>query len=63
MFKKILIGALIFIVILMGAILIVQYTLSDEMPEGIKGPKAEELTDIMFEAIGKSAWDSTAFAM
>ena len=63
MFKKILIGALIFVVILMGAILIVQYTLSDEMPEGIKGPKAEELTDIMFEAIGKSAWDSTAFAM
>lgn len=29
------------------------------MPEGIEGPEAEALTDKMFEAINKQAWDTT----
>ncbi|MCE2495853.1 MAG: hypothetical protein J4F31_04650 [Flavobacteriales bacterium] len=62
MFRKILIGVLIFIVLLMGAILAVQYFISEDLPEGKRGPAAEELCDKMFKAVGREAWDSTAFA-
>lgn len=33
--------------------------LSEKMPVGTEGPEAEALTDQMFEAINKEAWDTT----
>lgn len=33
--------------------------LSEKLPEGVEGPEAEALTDKMFDAIEKDAWDST----
>ncbi|GLR16560.1 hypothetical protein [Portibacter lacus] len=35
------------------------FMLSEKMPEGVEGPEAEALTDKMFEAIDKEAWDTT----
>lgn len=33
--------------------------LSEKLPEGVEGPEAEAMTDKMFQAINKEAWDST----
>jgi len=55
-FLKILgIVVLSFIILGIGACMLI----SEKMPEGIEGPEAEQLTNQMFEAVNKEAWDST----
>jgi hypothetical protein len=46
---------LVFIILGIGSCFII----SEKMPAGKEGPEAEALTDQMFEAINKEAWDST----
>ncbi|MEQ8926621.1 MAG: hypothetical protein RLO81_12450 [Fulvivirga sp.] len=51
--------------ITIGLLLIIAFTialsiflLSEELPKGTQGPRAEELADKMLEALNKPAWDS-----
>lgn len=35
------------------------FAISEKLPEGKEGPEAEAMTDKMFEAVDKAAWDTT----
>lgn len=61
--KKILIGLALVLVALAGGLFLFVRLASESLPRGQEGRLAEELTDKMFDAVGKEAWDSTAFAM
>ncbi len=47
--------------ILIAGILVVFAFLNEKLPEGETGEKAELLTDKMFAAVDKTAWDTTKF--
>ncbi|WP_235298636.1 hypothetical protein [Portibacter marinus] len=54
-FKFLGIGLLVLVILSLGAC----FLLSEKLPEGTEGPAAEALTDKMFDAVDKKAWDST----
>lgn len=54
MFKKI-----VFVILVLVALAFVFYQIVDEpLPEGEEGPRAEWLTDQVFDNLNKAAWDS-----
>ena len=59
--KRVLLILLIVFLALAGGLAIFVSISSEELPNGVFGTQAEALTDKMFTAVGKEAWDSTKF--
>ena len=57
--KRILLILFLLLLALAGGLAIFVSTSSEDLPDGIAGPKPEAVTDTMFAAVCKEAWDST----
>lgn len=61
MFKKIIIGLAILLILMMGIIAFLFFTNNKKRPIGIAGDKAEIVAQKLSRAINKQAWDTTRF--
>lgn len=60
-FKKIGVGCLSVLGVLVIALLIAYFVMSESKPDGEAGPKADQLAELMLTAMNKPAWDSLRY--